>query len=105
MSRYDRQDFIDKANGVIEGFGGCRDEDTHHWKLETHLGLLKLHVDKDLNGFGIGVVYTHFDEAQRAFCKVDCNSVSGEWNHYYTMDWTVKEAIDDFIFWIRRVMQ
>ncbi len=109
MSQHERQDFIDKANGVIYGFGGVPDRDVldrnvTHWKLETRLGLLRLHVDGDLNEFGIGIVYTRFDEAQRALCEVDCHSVLGKWNHYYISGWTVKEAIDDFTFWIRRVM-
>lgn len=103
MSQYERQDFIDKANGVIKSFGGWPDGDTYHWKLETRLGLLKLHVDEDLNGFGIGTIYTQFEEPQRASCEVDC-TLAGKWNHYYTTEWVVKEAIDDFIFWIRRMM-
>ncbi len=103
MSIFERQDFIDQANSVIRNFGGIPREDAYHWRLKTRLGLLRLHVNSDLNGFGIGVVYTQFDDSRRAACEVDCNGATGDWNHYYT-DWTVKEAIDDFIFWIRRVM-
>jgi len=105
MNCYYRQDFIDKANHVIVRFGGMPDGDHYHWKLETRLGLLRLHVDEDLNGFGVGTVYTQFEEVQRAFCEVSCELSSGKWNHHYITDWTVKEAIDDLTFWLRSVMQ
>ncbi len=62
MSRYHCWDFIGRANHVIVHFGGVPDGDHYHWKLETRLGLLRLHVDEDLNGFGIGTVYTQFEE-------------------------------------------
>jgi len=101
MKRIEQERFVKGATALVERFGGVPDGD--RWTMETKYGKLSLRVVGDCGDSG--TVFTRFDDAKRAHPDTCCNPHSGKWNHHYFDPWTVKQALIDLEYQLKRVMQ
>jgi hypothetical protein len=100
-----RQQFLAKVLQLLQSVGAVETDSTYRLTLETKAGRLALHPDQN-ETTGLGTVFTRFDDPQRAVALLgqSVNPHSGKWNHHYFDAWTVKSALADFEFQIRRVL-
>jgi len=94
-----RQAAIDviTASGGVPCEGGLND-----WTMQTRYGTLGLSVSKFPTEFGIGTVFTRFENAELATSHTGCNQYSGKWNFHYH-EWDLERAINDFRQHLARV--
>jgi hypothetical protein len=89
--RKPHQQFIQKAKALLLSLGAKQHD--NDFVLQTKAGRLTLRlVSTDTTG--LGSVFARFDDPQRAGRMVNCNRLSGRWNHHYVDGWTVETAID-----------
>ena len=57
-----------------------------------------------LGTIGLGTVLARFDDPHQAGRMVNCNRLSGRWNHHYVDGYTVETAIDDLSSRLKMVL-
>ena len=96
-----RQDVIDAitASGGVPCEGGCYD-----WTMPTRYGTLGLSVSKFPTEFGVGTVFTRFENHELAEPHTGCSHYSGKWNFHYLDVWTPDTAVLDLEWQLRKVL-
>jgi hypothetical protein len=97
-----RQRFVREVKALLLSLGAVQSDD--RFTLQTKAGKMTLYLDEH-ETFGLGSLYTRFDDPKAASEIVACNWFSGKWNHCFPDAWDVDTAIVDLKYWLRKVMK
>ncbi len=105
MTKKQRKLFFAQAEQLLTELGAEKDAKVWYpWTLQTVAGPLQLIIENDTN-YGLGTLFTRFDDPSRAKQIVRCNPYSGKWNFHFFDGWTVKAAIDHLRYSLESVLQ
>ena len=101
MTKKPRQLFLAGVKRLLLDLGAEQHDDD--FVLKTKVGRLTLSPSAD-QPVGLGTVLTRFDDPHAARRLVDCDRISGRWNHHYSDAWAVETAIDNLSVWLGKVL-